>query len=189
MFNFFEQPWTLLGAAVLVLFGFLTYRSLWPEKRRWWHLLVPLAVAGVGFGLDFLVTTDLEKIHRTVERLLQAVQEEDCRGVGEVISSDYSDSRHAGREQLLIRCRQELDGPTVQKVKARGVEVERSGSEATVILNLFFRFEEGSRVARQYKAVALAKVRLHLRRQGGQWRIDRAEPLEVDTFPVSWRSL
>lgn len=190
MFNFFEQPWTLLGAAVLVLFGFLTYRSFRPEKRRWWHLLVPLAIAAVGFGLDFLVTTDLEKIHGTVDALLKAVETEDCEAVARLISPDYSDSRHASREQLLARCRQELDGPTVQVVKSRGKEVELSGSEATVMLNLFFRFEEASRIAKQYKAVALVKVRLHLvRRSDGQWLIDRTEPLEVDVFPVSWRSL
>ncbi len=190
MFDFFEQPWTLLGAAVLVLFGFLTYRSLCPEKRRWWHLLVPLAIAGIGFGLDFLVATDLEKVRGTVDALLKAVQAEDCAGVAETIAPDYRDSRHATREQLLAHCAQELDGPTVQVVKLRGDEVDLADSEAKVILNLFFRFEENSRVAKQYKAVALVKIRLHLaKRPGGQWLIDQARPLEVDTFPVSWRSL
>jgi hypothetical protein len=190
MFDFFEQPWTLLGAAVLVLFGFLTYRSLFPEKRRWWHWLVPLAVAGIGFGLDFLVATDLEKVHATVGAVLKAVEAEDCRAVAALIAPDYSDSRHATREQLLERCRQELNEPTVEVVKSRGPEVELSGSEATVMLHLFFRFDQASRVAKQYKAVALVKVRLHLTEQpDGRRRIDRAEPLEVDTFPVSWRSL
>lgn len=190
MFDFFEQPWTLLGAAVLVLFGFLTYRSIFPEKRRWWQLLVPLIVAGIGFGLDFLVATDLEKVHGTIDALLKAVQAEDSAAVAETIAPDYRDSRHETREQLLAHCRQELDEPTVQVVKSRGDEVELSGREATVTLNLFFRFEEASRLARQYKAVALVKARLHLiKRPGGKWLIDRAEPLEVDTFPVSWRSL
>ena len=190
MFDFFEQPWTLLGAAVLVLFGFLTYRSLCPERRRWWHWLVPLAVAGIGFGLDFLVATDLEKVHATVGAVLKAVAVEDCRAVAALIAPDYSDSHHATREQLLERCRQELDGPTVEVVKSRNPEIELTDSEATVTLNLFFRFEQASRVARQYKAVALVKVRLHLKKQlGGRWLIERAEPLEVDTFPVSWRSL
>jgi hypothetical protein len=190
MFDFFEQPWTLLGVAILALFGFLTYRSLCPEKRRWWHWLIPLAIAGAGFGLDFLVATDLEKVHGTVGALLKAVQDENSGVVAALIAPDYSDSRHATREQLLAHCRQELDGPTVQVVKSRGTEVKLSGLQATVTLNLFFRFEEASRVAKQYKAVALVKVRLHLARQpGGKWLIDRAEPLEIDTFPVSWRSL
>ncbi len=190
MFDFFEQPWTLLGAAVLVLFGFLTYRSFCPEKRRWWHWLVPLAIAGLAFGLDALVATDQEKIRGTVDALLKAVQAEDCAAVAETIAPGYQDSRHGTREQLLAHCRQVFDEPTVEVVKLRSDEVELAGNEAKVVLNLFFRFDEGSRIARQYKAVALVKVRLHLiKRPGGRWLIDKAQPLEVDTFPVSWRSL
>lgn len=190
MFDFFEQPWTLLGAAVLVLFGLLTYRSICPEKRRWWHWLIPLAVAGLGVGLDFLVATDLEKVHGTISALSKAVEDEDCAAVAGRIAPDYSDSRHQTKAQLMVRCRQELNGPTVQTMKSRGAEVELSGRQATVTLNLFLRFEPESRVARQYKAVALAKVRLHLGKQpDGGWLIDRIELLEVDQFPVSWKNL
>lgn len=190
MFDFFEQPWTLLGAAVLVLFGLLTYRSVCPEKRRWWQWLIPFAVAGLGVGLDFLVATDLEKVHGTTAALLKAVENEDCVAVAGRIAPDYSDSRHQTKAQLMARCRQELDGPTVQAIKSRGAEVELSGRQATVALSLFVRFEPESRVARQYKVVALAKVRLHLGKQpNGDWLIDRIELLEVDQFPVSWRNL
>ena len=60
MFDFFEQPYTLIGAAVLVLFGVLTFRSIWDRKRHWWQWLLPLVVAGAAFVLDFLGVTDLE---------------------------------------------------------------------------------------------------------------------------------
>jgi hypothetical protein len=46
MFNIFEQTWTLLGASVIILFVILTIRSVWPERRRWWQLLVPVAING-----------------------------------------------------------------------------------------------------------------------------------------------
>lgn len=190
MSNVFEQPWTLLGAAVLVLFGLLTYRSICPEKRRWWQWLIPLAVAVVAFGLDWFVVTDLEKVRGTIAALLKAVQEEDCQAVAELIAPDYRDSRHETKAQLIVRCHQELDGPTIQTLKQRSAEVDLTDWNATVALNLFVRFEEGSRVARQYKAVALARVRLHLgKRPEGDWLIDRAELIEVDQFPVSWRNL
>ena len=60
MWDFFEQPWTLLAAAVLVLFGVLTFRSVWSEKRKWWQWLLPLGVTALALGLDFGVATDLE---------------------------------------------------------------------------------------------------------------------------------
>jgi len=72
MFDIFEQPWTLMGAAVLVLFGMLTFRSFCPEKRRWWQLLVPVFLAVAAFGADMLVQTDLVSRHKkTFARPLQ----------------------------------------------------------------------------------------------------------------------
>ena len=50
MFNFFEQPWTLLGMSILVLFGVLTFRSVWAEKRKWWQWLLPVVLAGAAFA-------------------------------------------------------------------------------------------------------------------------------------------
>ncbi|UCE47264.1 MAG: hypothetical protein JSW47_16875, partial [Phycisphaerales bacterium] len=63
MFDFFEQPYTLIGGAVLVLFGVLTFRSVLPEKRRWWQWLLPMVLAGSAFGLDAMVQTDSEQIN------------------------------------------------------------------------------------------------------------------------------
>ncbi|MHC4215343.1 MAG: hypothetical protein ACYSWP_18430, partial [Planctomycetota bacterium] len=67
MLEIFEQPWTLLGAAVLVLFGILTFRSFCPEKRRWWQLLVPVFLIALAFGTDLLVQTDREKINAVIK--------------------------------------------------------------------------------------------------------------------------
>jgi len=190
MFNFFEQPWTLLGASVLVLFGVLTFRSAWPEKRRKWQRVMPIVLAGAAFGLDFFVETDLEKIHAVARTLLEAVENEDCATVGTLIASDYHDSRHANKVALLAHCRQELAGPTIQVLKKKGHKVELSGTQATMTLSLFARLEKDSRWARQYKEVALVRIRLDLRRQPeGRWLISRAEILEVDRFPVSWRGI
>ena len=190
MWNVFEQPWTLLGVSVLVLFGMLTFRSVWVEKRRWWQLLIPLALAGAAFGLDYLVATDLEKVHRTARSLLAAVQNEDCQALSALIASEYKDSRHATKAALLKHCRQELQGPTVVVLKNKGDEVELSGSEATMTLSLFIRFEKESRIAKEYKQIFLARVRLDLtKRPEGQWLIRKAELLEVDRFPVTWSSV
>jgi len=190
MWNIFEQPWTLLGAAVLVLFGVLTYRSVWYEKRRWWQRLLPLILVGAAFGLDYLVTTDLEQVRATTKSLLKAVENEDCTAIGALIGPDYSDIRHNSKQALMTRCRQELNGPTVEQIKQRDELVELSPREAKVTLSLFVRFTEGSRIASQYKKVFLAKVRLHLKKQSnGKWLIDRIDMLEVDKMPVTWNNV
>lgn len=190
MFNFFEQPWTLLGVSVLVLFGVLTFRSVWPEKCRKWQLAIPIILAGAAFGLDFLVETDLEKIHAVARTLLKAVENEDSAAVGKLIASDYKDSRHVTKAALLAHWRQELDGPTIQVLKKKGHKVEVSGAQATMTASLFARLEKDSRWARQYKEVALVRIQLNLtKRSEGRWLISRVEILEVDRFPVSWRGI
>ena len=190
MFDFFEQPWTLLGASVLVLFGVLTFRSIWDRKRRWWQWLIPLVLAGAAFGLDFLVTTDLEKVRTATGSLLKAVENEDIEGVAALIGPDYQDIRHGSKAALMRRCRQELNGPTVERLKQLDDLVELSPRQAEVTVSLFVRFEQESRIARQYKHVFLAKIRLHLtERADGRWLIDRIDMLEVDKQPVTWRNI
>ena len=87
--DIFDKPWTLLGAAVLVLFGMLTFRSIFPEKRRWWQLSVPLLLAFAAFGVDMLVQTDLEKIHSVINAALNAVQQQDYRAIEFTIADKY----------------------------------------------------------------------------------------------------
>jgi hypothetical protein len=187
MFDFFQQPWTLLGASVLVLFGVLTYRSVWYERRRPWQWLLPVAVALLALGLDGLVATDLERIHTTLKGLVSAVQNEDCPAVAGFVTDDYSDSRHSTKARLMAHCQQELDGPTIVRLKKLAHEIDLSPREAVANLSFFIRFEEGSRIARQYKEVFLVVVEFHLRKEAdGQWLINSAEIKEVDKMPVTW---
>lgn len=187
MFDVFDQPWTLLGVAVLVLLGILTYRSVCPEKRRLWQLLIPVLIAVVAFGLDFLVTTDREKVQAVVRMALTAVENEDCPAIARLIAPDYADSVHRSKADLMARCERELSGPTVAQIRRLSEEIEMSESQARVELSLQARFEDTSRVAREYKRSALARVRLYLQKQrDGTWLISRAELLEVDKIPMSW---
>lgn len=189
MFDFFEQPWTLLGAAVLVLLGMLTYRSV-TDKRRAWHLVLPILIAAAGFGLDALVATDLEQVRAAIGRVLQAAEDEDCDAIARMIASDYADDVHRTKDSLMTRCRQELDGPTLLRVKKLNDQVELSRRQATVRLSIRARFEDDTRVAREYKRSMRMLVEMVLDRQpGGAWLIRRADLLEIDTIPVSWRGL
>lgn len=187
MFDFFHQPWTLLGASILVLFGVLTYRSVWYERRRSWQWLLPIGVALLAFALDGLVATDLEKIHTTLKGLISAVQNEDCPAAAGFMTDDYSDSRHSTKARLMAHCQQELNGPTVVRLKKLAHEISLQRREARAILSFFIRFEKESRIARQYKEVFLVIVEFHLRKEAdGRWLINSAEIKEVDKMPVTW---
>jgi len=187
MFDIFEQPWTLVGAAVLVLFGMLTFRSFCPEKRRFWQLLVPVLVVVAAFGADLFVQTDNEKIIAVIKTALRAVKEEDYKAIEPLIINNYSDSYHNSKKSLLDHCKRELSRPLVDKSIKRGLLIDISDSDATAILFLLIIFDKDSYISQNYKSFLLVKARLSFRKQPDKnWLISRIEILELDRQPTNW---
>lgn len=189
MFDFFEQPYTLTGAAILILFGILTFRSFCPEKRHWWQLLIPVFVIIAAFGMDVLVQTDLEKINLVINTNIKAVEQEDYRAIGATIANNYSDSYHSTKQQLLDHCKRELSKPLVDKIKKPGRLIEISDSNATATIFAMIILDKNSNLS-QYKSFFQVKARLSLRKQlDKNWLISRIEILEIDRQPFSWKSI
>jgi hypothetical protein len=188
MWNVFEQPWTLLGISVLVLLGVLTFRSVWPEKRKFWQLLLPLIVAGSAFGLDALVVTDHEKVVAVTTAAIRAVQEEDCLGVGSCIASNYHDSRHQDKAALMKACQEYLTGATVEKIRKITREIDMSKKPAVVTMLLSLRLEEQGRLAKQYGIVSCPiGVQVYVSKQpDNRWLISSVELRAVEGMPMGW---
>jgi hypothetical protein len=186
----FDKPWTLLGAAVLVLFGMLTFRSIFPEKRRWWQLPVPLLLAFAAFSVDMLVQTDLEKINSVINTALKAVQQRDYNAIEAAIADNYSDSYHGTKLQLMAYCRKELQRSLIKKIKKTGLLPDISDSNAKAILFATVIFDENSYISQNYKSFLLVKARLSLQKQTDKrWLINRIEILEIDRLPRSWKEI
>jgi hypothetical protein len=187
MFDFFEQPWTLVGAAVLVLFGLLTFRSVFPEKRRWWQMLVPLVLVGIAFGLDAIVRTDLEKINATIDTGIKAVKEEDSGTVERILSDNYSDSYHRSKRHLLDHFKRVLSEPLIANHKQTGRLIDIRGSQATVVLFTTVTFERDSRIAQNFTSFLMTKTKLTLEKQPDEkWLLKRIEVLELNRQPANW---
>lgn len=190
MFNFFEQPWTLLGAAVIVLFGVLTFRSVWPEKCKWWQWLIPVALACLALSLDYLVQTDRERINSVIDAVISAVEREDCATVEQLIAPDYHDSYHRDKADLIRHCRRSLSQSLIAKNIERNRLVLISGRNATVTVFTTTHFEANSWVARDYKSFFFFKGRLDLKKQSdGRWLITSITPITVDKQPARWSDL
>ena len=187
MFDFFEQPYTLIGAAVLVLFGMLTFRSVFPEKRRGWQQLVPFVVVGIAFGLDAIVKTDLEKINTTIDKGIKAVKEEDVRAVENILSNNYSDSYHRSKQHLLDHFKRVLSEPLIENHRQTGRLVDIKGSQATVVLFTTVTFEKNSQIAQNFTSFLMTKTKLALEKQpDDQWLLKRIEVLELNRQPANW---
>jgi len=190
MFDFFEQPYTLIGAAILVLFGILTFRSVVPEKRHWWQLLLPILVAVAAFGLDVLVQTDLEKINSTINTIIKAVEEEDCNAIEAIIAENYRDSYHNTKRHLLTHCRKRLTPSLVVKNKKTASLVELSPPNATATLFMLTTFDKNSSISVNYKSFLFSKIELRLQKQDDKtWLINRAEILALDKQPANWNDI
>ena len=190
MFDIFHQPWTLLFAAIIVLFVMLIVRRILPEKRRWWQWLLPVFLAVAAFGLDWLVKTDLEKINALIKTGIKAVEQENADAVGAIISPNYSDSYHNTKEHLMNYCTLMLSEPLVEKNKKIALVIELSPPKATATLTVLIRFDKESFIYQNYKPTLLTKTELHLRKQPDkQWLIHRAEVLELDRRPVNWKNI
>ncbi len=190
MFDFFEQPYTLIGAAVLVLFGILTFRSVMPEKRRWWQLLLPVFVAVAAFGLDTLVQTDLEKINSVISTVIKAVEGEDCNAIEATIAKDYRDSYHNTKRHLLTHCRQKLTPSLIEKNKKTASLVELSPPNAIATLFMLTTFDKNSSISVNYKSSLFLKIELHFQKQQDKtWLINRVEILELDRQPAKWNDI
>ena len=189
MFDFFEQPYTLIGAAILVLFGILTFRSFCPEKCRWWQLFIPVFLTIIAIGTDMLVQTDLEKINSVINAAIKAVQQEDYRAIEETIADNYSDSYHMTKQDFMAHCKRELSKPLVEKIKKPSRQIKISDLNATVTLFTVIILDKNSDIS-QYKSFLLIKAGLSLQKQPDKkWLISRIEILEIDQNPFSWKSI
>jgi len=190
MLDFFEQPYTLIGAAVIVLFGVFTFRSVIPEKRHWWQFLLPVFIAILGIGLDILVQTDMEKINSAIKTVIKAVQEEDCDSIEALIAEDYRDSYHKTKRELISHCRRRLTPPLVEKNKKTGCLVKLSPPKATATLFMLATFDKNSYVTQNYKSFIFFKIELRFQKQPDRtWLISRCEVLEIDKQPAKWNDI
>jgi hypothetical protein len=190
MFNIFEQPFTLLGLAVLVLFGVMTYRSFCPENRHWRQWLLPLFVAGSAMSADLLVQTDYEKVMSVIKTGMRAIEKNDCDKIAAIIAEDYFDSYHKTKDGLIAHCRKILPQALVNKCKKTACLVELSLPKATVTLFAILTFDKNSTVSQNYKSFIMIKVRLNLQKQpSNTWLIDQIDLLEIDKQPFNWNSV
>jgi hypothetical protein len=180
----------LLVAAVVVFLGLLIFRNVCPSKWRWWYFVIPVLIAGAGFGIDWLVQTDREKIKTVLNIAVKAVEQENPKALAAVISDNYRDSLCSSKEALINSFQSRFAEPLVDKIIARIISLEISSplTSATVIFTARVLFDPRSSVY-DFKREVFAKVELNLRKKTGRWLITQAELLELDLRPVSWRDI
>lgn len=187
MFDIFEQPWTLVGASIIVLFGMLTFRSIFPEKRSWWQWLLPVVITAAAFGTDYIVQTDHEKIVAVIHAGIKAVENEDVRAIEALLAENYSDSYHDSKGPLLADCQRELQRNLVEKNKKTGQLIKISGPKATATVFMLITFQKDSYIAQNFLPFLQIKVDISLQKQtDNTWLINRVEIRELNKQQTTW---
>lgn len=173
------------------MFGVLTFRSVLPEKRRWWQWLLPIALIVAAFGLDALVETDSEQINALIDAGIEAVSTRNIAGVDRILSPNYRDSAHGSRERLLYYCQQAVEQNQVVEAKRKGVrltDISHSGTTANVFIQMIF--DQNSYFAENYKPSAQVRVDVTFeKRPGPGWLVRCVELRSIDGQPCSWRQI
>lgn len=189
MFNCFEHPWGLIIIAIITLLILLMFRSIFPEKRRWWQWLLPVFLVVAAFGLDFLVETDSEKIDTVINTCVKAFEDENPDLIEPLIADNYSDSYHSSKSVLMAHCREILSEPLIEKNIKRTVSVEIQPPKATVIFTVRILFDKQSYVYQSFKSQMMTEVQANLQKQlDNRWLISRVELLKIDLQPADWQS-
>jgi hypothetical protein len=187
MYNIFEQPWTLLIAAVVAFLVIFIIRALIPEKRRWWQLWIPVIIAVSAFAIDILVETDREKINSVIKSCIKASKNRDADAIGTFIASDYNDSLHQSKEEIMVYFRAILSEPAVKRFVTLEQTIELSSSNATVLLKGVLFFDEKSRFYKELKPAMVGKGKIGLKKYPNKkWQVNYAELLEIDNQPINW---
>ncbi|MFC1737867.1 hypothetical protein ACFL1G_02320 [Planctomycetota bacterium] len=190
MFDFFEQPWTLIVSAILVLLVILGIRSAVPEKRRWWQWLPPVIIAVAAFGLDFLVTSDPEQIRDVIKKVAEAVKEENTEAIEILISENYRDSKHRSKPHFIAHCKARLSKPLIEKNITRIVSLELDSQQATVVFTARLIFDKRSLVYQNFMELMLIKGELQLRKEVDKgWLINRVEIKQINLHSANWQDI
>lgn len=185
----FETPWPALTVALIALAVVVIIRQRWPDKRRWWQLLIPVVLVVGGFGLEHFIETDYEKIESVINSVIQAVIKQDIGRIDRIISPDYSDSRHRSKASLMGYCRDLLARPFVERIKKQQVQIIISAPEAEVELSVRLHLHPQNTYALG-GTIMYVKMKLYLAKTlYGNWLISRTEIITVNNQPMGWQNI
>ncbi|MHC4221117.1 MAG: hypothetical protein ACYST9_01740 [Planctomycetota bacterium] len=188
MFNIFEQPWTLLITAVVLLLVTWVIRDTKFLKKHWYLWLLPFFLAGSAFALDHLIATDHEQISLLTKTAIKAIEEENTPALVTLISDNYRDSHHPTKSAFVSYFRELLSEPLIEKNTTTATRIELSPPQATVTIVVWTTFDRHGWVY-QYKQMQLTKAKLTLQKEQTKWLINRIDIIEVDKRPASWGHL
>ena len=183
----FQSPTTLIVLSAIALIIVVFIRQTWPEKRKFWQLLIPPAMFAAAFALDYFVKTDLEKINMLIDRAAQAFVDENANAIEPLIAADYSDKAHHSKMELMTFTRVLLTNPLVEKARQISCIVEITDPQAVATIKYYVFLERETVYTTNLMQI---EMKLHLKKLANKnWLIKETEILTINKQRFSWKDV
>lgn len=182
MFNIFETPALLIMVAGIAFVGLVLFSNM----KSYWKVLIPLVIAGLGFGVDHFIKTDNEKINLLIDNARTAFVVRDFDTIDRIMSSDYKDSYHKSKDAALNHCKRVLDRPFAEKIKMMYSNLTINGNNAKTIIEATIHIDQRNPYAGMAPEVAMVKVEIDFAKTAKEWKVTQVELKELNKSSVSW---
>ena len=187
MWNIFENSWLLLTLAAI---SWVIASVVRQEKPEWGYipLLVPLLLAALGLGVDYVFTTDYEAVSAIVPACKRAAIEANPDRLMEFISPHYTDRNHRDRAAFERRVRNTITGSSINKIRTQSHIISIEGTEAESELGIAVHLNNDSQYA-AYGTFFLVEMKFDYEKIAGKWYIRRMDLASVNKQPMNWSSI
>jgi hypothetical protein len=188
MYNVFQQPWLLLFIAFMLLVVVYVMRTSFPQKQKWWHLLIPILIAAGAFGLDYLVKTDSEKVKGIMDNAIAATLERDTGAMNPLIADDYRDRHHPTKQMIMSTFNFVVARHSIRSITMTDYSIVVEGETADAEMLVRVRMNPAT-TAMPTPEFAYAKLKLKFKKKpDATWQIKSTDLVEVNKNPVNWKS-
>ncbi len=189
MLNVFQTPWPLVVVAVITWMVLVILAQGRVDIRRWWQILIPLAIAASAFAVDHLVKTDQEKIQQLITDAKFAIVSQDPSLIEPLIAQDYSDGFHKSKEKLMAHAELTMNRDIVEKITAQFSNITITAGRATGKFSFIVKINKESPMA-MLAGAASVKMDVDFKKApNGNWYIRSSELTELNNQPVSWNQI
>lgn len=189
MYSIFQSPWVLIWVAVAVWLVAAIVHVTVPQKKRRWHMVIPIIIFGAAFCTDHFVKTDREKIDTLIDAGIEATVAADVDAVESIIAGDYHDRVHRSKAAFMDTCREHFKRPVVESIKRSYYKVTINGTSAIVELNAVVHLlGQNSEVP----AIGMIPVKIKIectRNSEKNWTVSSADLIEMNNNPVNWNNI
>lgn len=187
MYNIYEKPWLLLIVAGIAFIVVWIFRALKPEKRSWRQWMIPLAIAFLAIAIDYFIETGLEKINDLISSCIKASIKQKPDIIETFVASDYYDSLHQDKKEVMVYFRAILSEPAVKRFVILEQQNKLLQSDANVLIKGYLFFDERSRFYKEFKPAIALTLELGLKKYTNKkWQINCGEILEIDKQRIDW---